>query len=161
MSERIALYPGSFDPCTYGHLDLIERAVKMFDHLVVAVTRNNAKEHLFTVDERIDMLRAVTSGVASIEICSFEGLTADFARTIHARAIVRGLRVISDFEYEHSMAVTNRKLNPDVDTVCLMPNEAYLFLSSRVVKEIARLHGDISHFVPPLVAERLREKYGQ
>jgi len=160
MSERIALYPGSFDPCTYGHLDLIDRAVKMFDHLVVGVTRNNAKEHLFSVDERIEMLRAVTANVPSIEICSFEGLTADFARAIHARAIVRGLRVISDFEYEHSMAVTNRKLNPDVDTVCLMPNEAYLFLSSRVVKEIARLHGDISHFVPPLVAGRLKEKFG-
>ena len=162
MAEgRMGFYPGSFDPPTFGHLDLIRRAVKMFDRLVVGVTKNNEKEHLFSVEERIDMLRAITADLPGVEVRSFQGLTADFARELGAVAILRGLRVISDFEYEHSMAVTNRKLNPEVDTVCLMPSEAYLFLSSRVVKEIARLHGSVDQFVPPLVGERLRAKFNR
>jgi pantetheine-phosphate adenylyltransferase len=160
MSDRIAIYPGSFDPPTFGHLDLVLRASQIFDHLIVGVTKNNQKEHLFSVDERLEMLQSITAGMPNVEVRAFQGLTAEFARSVNAVAIVRGLRAISDFEYEHSMAVTNRKLNPGTDTVCLMPSEEYLFLSSRVVKEIARLNGDVSQFVPPIVLDMLHSKYG-
>ena len=159
MSNRIALYPGSFDPPTFGHLDLIHRAAKIFPRLVVAIATNSEKSSLFSVAERIDMLTILAKDIPGVEITSFTGLTVDFARTCGAVAIVRGLRAISDFEYEHTMAVTNQKLNPDVDTVCLMPSEAYLFLSSRLVKEIARFGGDTTAFVPPLVMQRLAERF--
>lgn len=155
MSNRVAIYPGSFDPPTFGHLDLIHRAARIFPRLIVAVAKNNEKTCLFTVSERIEMLRAITQDMPTVELDSFTGLTAEFARKRSAVAIVRGLRAISDFEYEHGMAVTNQKLNPDMDTVCLMPSEPYLFLSSRVVKEVARLGGDVSHAVPAFVAELL------
>ncbi len=161
MPDSLAIYPGSFDPPTFGHLDLIRRAQKIFRHLVVAVAINRSKDNLFSVQEREEMLRTITQDLPGVEVTSFCGLTADFARQRNAIAIVRGLRAISDFEYEHSMAVTNQKLNPDVDTVCLMPSESFLFLSSRIVKEIARFGGDVSLFVPPLVAERLRAKWPQ
>ena len=161
MPERIALYPGSFDPPTFGHLDLIQRATKMFHRVVVAVATNNEKDCLFTVPERVELLRVLTQELPSVEITSFTGLTAAFAAERKAVAIVRGLRAISDFEYEHGMAITNKKLNPDVDTVCLMPSEQFLFISSRVVKEIARYNGDVSQFVPPLIAERLRERFAK
>ena len=160
MPERIALYPGSFDPPTFGHLDLIERATKIFHRLIVAVTRNDSKQSLFSIEERVAMLHEILKDNPRVEIVSFAGLTADFAREQGAVAIVRGLRAISDFEYEYSMALTNRKLNPDVDTVCLMPSEPYLFLSSRIVKEVARYNGDVSYAVPPFVAEQLRKKLG-
>lgn len=158
MSESIAVYPGSFDPPTFGHLDLIERATKIFPRLIVAVVRNDSKQSLFSIEERVAMLHELLKDNPQVEIVSFRGLTADFARERGAIAIVRGLRAISDFEYEHSMALTNRKLNPDVDTVCLMPSEPYLFLNSSIVKEVARYNGDVSHAVPPFVAERLKEK---
>lgn len=158
MSDRIAIYPGSFDPPTFGHLDLIQRATKIFDRLIVAVAENPAKQTLFTGEERVDMLRAITREIPGVEIESFHGLTAVFAKQRRAIAIVRGLRAISDFEYEHSIALTNRKINAESDTVCLMPSEPYLFLSSRVVKEIARFGGDVSQFVPPLVVEKLKSK---
>jgi len=158
MSERIALYPGSFDPPTLGHLDLIRRTAKIFDRLIVAVATNSDKSSLFSPEERMEMLRGIAEGIPTVEVTSFHGLTAIFATHCGAVAIVRGLRAISDFEYEHTIAVTNRKINPEVDTVCLMPSEPYLFLSSRVVKEIARFGGDLSQFVPPLVEKRLREK---
>ncbi len=157
----VAVYPGSFDPPTWGHLDLIRRAAKIFDCITVAIAENPEKNSLFSVDERVEMLRAITQDMTGVRVTSFRGLTADFARRCKAKAIVRGLRVISDFEYEHSMAVTNQKLNPDVDTVCLMPSEAFLFLSSRVVREIAYFGGDVSEFVPPLVAERLLARIGE
>jgi len=160
MPERIALYPGSFDPPTFGHLDLIERATKIFHRLIVAVTRNDSKQSLFSIEERVAMLHEILKDNPRVEIVSFAGLTADFAREQGAVAIVRGLRAISDFEYEYSMALTNRKLNPDVDTVCLMPSEPYLFLSSRIVKEVARYNGDVSYAVPPFVEEQLRKKLG-
>ena len=160
MPERTALYPGSFDPPTLGHLDLIRRATRLFHNLVVAVATNNEKRCLFTVDERVAMLRAITADMPQVKITSFTGLTAEFARESKATAIVRGLRAISDFEFEHTMAIANQKLNPEVDTVCLMPSEPYLFLSSRVVKEVATFGGDTSHFLPPVVAEKLREKVG-
>ena len=158
MSERIAVYPGSFDPPTNGHLDLIERAAKIFDRLIVAVARNDEKSGFFSVDERVSMLQEIAGGIPGVTVTSFEGLTADFARDVEAVALVRGLRVVSDFEFEMTMAIANRKLNPKTDTVCLMPSEPYLFLSSRLVREIARHGGDLSEVVPPLVAERLREK---
>ena len=151
-----ALYPGSFDPPTFGHLDLIRRARRIFDRLVVAVAYNVEKVSFFSVEERVDMLRSITKDFQGVEVASFTGLTTDFARECKAIAIVRGLRAISDFEFEHTMAVTNQKLNPDVDTVCLMPSEPYLFLSSRIVKEVALHDGDISHFVPPEVQGMLR-----
>ena len=159
MPNRVAIYPGSFDPPTFGHVDLIRRAHKIFEHLIVAVAMNRAKESLFSVEEREEMLRMITQDLPGVEVASFCGLTVDFARQRGAIAIVRGLRAISDFEYEHSMAVSNQKLNPDVDTVCLMPSESFLFLSSRIVKEIAQFGGDVSLFVPALVAERLRAKW--
>jgi pantetheine-phosphate adenylyltransferase len=161
MSERIAVYPGSFDPPTNGHLDLIQRATRMFDHLIVAVTENDTKECLFTVAERIEMLKLITQDLPRVKVTAFTGLTADFARTQRAMALVRGLRVISDFEFELSMAITNQRLNPDIDTVCLMPSEPFLFLSSRLVKEVARFGGDTSSFVPPEVNARLHKKIGK
>jgi pantetheine-phosphate adenylyltransferase len=161
MPERIALYPGSFDPPTFGHLDLVQRATKIFTRIIVGVATNNEKDCLFSVEERVLLLKALTAEFPGVEVTSFTGLTAEFARVRKAVAIVRGLRAISDFEFEHSMAITNKKLNPFVDTVCLMPSEQFLFISSRVVKEIARYGGDVSQLVPPLIAERLHEKLRQ
>ena len=158
LKERKALYPGSFDPPTLGHLDLIERAAKMFDQVVVAVARNDAKSALFTIDERIEMLEEIAGHLENVSITRFDGLTVDFARDIGAMALIRGLRVLSDFEFELSMAINNQKLNPEVDTVCLMPSEPYLFLSSRQVKEIAALGGKVGHYVTPEVEARLRAK---
>ena len=158
MPNRVAIYPGSFDPPPYGHLDLIERASRLFEHLIVAVARNNEKAALFTVNERVEMLEALTKEQSKVEVTSFEGLTAEYAQTRNVHALVRGLRAISDFEYEMSMAITNQKINPNIDTVCLMPSENYLFLSSRVVRDIARYGGDLKEFVPPIVAERLQTK---
>ena len=161
MKKRTAVYAGSFDPPTLGHLDLIVRAAKMFDRVVVAVAQNEAKQALFTVPERIGMLEEMTEGMAGVEIASFSGLTVDFARRKGAAALIRGLRVVSDFEFELSMAINNQKLNPDVDTVCLMPSEPYLFLSSRQVKEIASLGGKVGHYVTPAVEMRLRGKFAK
>ena len=161
MKKRTAVYAGSFDPPTLGHLDLIVRAAKMFDRVVVAVAQNEAKQALFTVPERIGMLEEMTEGMAGVEIASFSGLTVDFARRKGAAALIRGLRVVSDFEFELSMAINNQKLNPEVDTVCLMPSEPYLFLSSRQVKEIASLGGKVGHYVTPAVEMRLRGKFAK
>ncbi|GMW01272.1 MAG: phosphopantetheine adenylyltransferase [Candidatus Hydrogenedentota bacterium] len=159
--ERIAIYPGSFDPPTYGHYDLIQRALRIFDKLIVAVARNDEKHSLFTVTERVEMLASITEGIPNLEVTSFMGLTAEFARQRKAFALVRGLRVMSDFEFELSIATANQKLNPEVDTVCLMPSEKYLLLSSRIVRDIARHGGDLSEFVHPAVEKRLRSKLGQ
>ena len=156
--ERKALYPGSFDPPTLGHLDLIARAAKIFDQVVVAVARNDAKTSLFSIDERVEMIQEIARHLDNVTVTSFDKLTVDFARDIGAAVLIRGLRVLSDFEYELSMAINNQKLNPDVDTVCLMPSEPYLFLSSRQVKEIAALGGRVSHYVTPEVEARLRAK---
>lgn len=158
MPDRTAIYPGSFDPPTLGHLDLIERAARIFSRVIVAVAHNDAKNALFSVEERLDMLRGLTHNVPNVELSYFQGLTVDFARNQGAIALIRGLRVVSDFEYELSLAINNQKLNPDVDTVCLMPSEPFLFLSSRQVKEIARLGGRISHYVTPEVEKCLRAK---
>jgi pantetheine-phosphate adenylyltransferase len=158
MPERIAVYAGSFDPPTYGHLDLIQRAGKMFDHLIVAVAHNNEKAGLFSVEERLEMLRGITLGLEGVEVASFIGLTVDFARKRGAIALVRGLRVVSDFEFELTMAVMNQKLAADIDTVCLMPSENHMVVSSRFVREIALNGGDVTEFVPAPIAERLKQK---
>ena len=158
MPERIGVYPGSFDPPTLGHLDLIERASAFFDTLIVAVAKNTEKDSLFTVDERIEMLEEITEGMDNVRIDFFTGLTVDFARDNGAMALIRGLRAVSDFEYEMTMAATNRKMYKNCDTISFMPTEQYMFISSRLVKEIAQLGGDASQFVPPSVAKRLQQK---
>lgn len=160
MSERVALYPGSFDPPTFGHLDLIERAAKLFDRVIVAVARNTDKSSLFSVDERVHMLAAITEGLPNVSVTAFSGLTASYARECEATALVRGLRAMSDFEYELTMAMTNQKLNEDTDTVILMPSEPYLFLSSRLVREVAYFGGDVTEFVPAPVKEEVLKKFG-
>ncbi len=158
MGERIALYAGSFDPPTLGHLDLIQRASKIFDQVIVGVACNEAKAALFDPVERVEMVEKMTEKIANVRVSQFYGLTVEYARTQNAMALIRGLRVISDFEFELSMAINNQKLNPAVDTVCLMPSEPYLFLSSRQVKEIAHFGGSVSHYVTPEVESRLFQK---
>jgi pantetheine-phosphate adenylyltransferase len=158
MPERIAIYPGSFDPPTRGHLDLIQRAARIFDKVIVAVAVNEAKQGLFSVPERMEMIAELTEGIPHVCVDQFQCLTVDFARDRGAIALIRGLRAVSDFEFELSLAINNQKLNPRVDTVCLMPSEPYLFLSSRQVKEIATFGGAISHYVTPGIERRLREK---
>lgn len=155
---RTAIYPGTFDPITYGHLDILERALTLFDRIVISVARNSTKSPLFTEQERIDMIAAVVKPYKNVEIDSFHGLLVDYARKKKATAIVRGLRAISDFEYELQMALMNRKLNDTMETVFLMPNEKYTYLNSSIVREIARLHGNVSDFVPPVVRIALERK---
>ncbi|MEP6670907.1 MAG: pantetheine-phosphate adenylyltransferase [Chthoniobacter sp.] len=156
---RRVIYPGSFDPITNGHLDVINRAATLFDEVVVSVAFNEQKQGLFSVDERMALLREVSPKLPNIRIAQFEGLLMDFARRQEATAVVRGLRAVSDFEFEFQMALMNRKLEPQIETIFLMPAEKYTYLSSRIVKEIARLGGDVSAFVPVSVAAALREKF--
>jgi pantetheine-phosphate adenylyltransferase len=155
----IVLYPGSFDPLTRGHEDLIRRSLQLADRVVVAVAVNAAKSPLFTVDERVAMLRAVVGDEPRVEIRSFNGLLADFAREVRAALVVRGLRAVSDFEYEFQMALMNRQLNPELETVFLVPDLGLTFLSSSVVREVARFGGDVRPFVHPAVAQALKEKF--
>ncbi len=150
---RRAIYPGSFDPVTNGHLDVIERARKLFDEVVVAVAVNDQKQPFFTLQERLDLLHGTVGGLERVQIAPLNGLLVDFAVKQEATAVVRGLRAVSDFEFEFQMALMNRKLEASVETIFLMPKEEYTYLSSRIVKEIARLGGDISKFVPPLVVK--------
>ncbi len=154
-----AVYPGTFDPITNGHLDIIGRGVHLFDRVVVALLENADKEPLMSLDERLAIVRSVVARFPNVEVDSFDGLLIDYARARGARAIVRGLRALSDFEYEFQMALMNRRLGPDIETVFMMPSEAYSYVSSRLVKEVARLGGDVSGLVPPEVAERLRARY--
>jgi pantetheine-phosphate adenylyltransferase len=156
MSKRIAVYPGSFDPVHNGHLDLIERCRTLFDEVVVAVLNNEAKKPLFTVEERIEQIRELVGESCRVE--SFSGLLVDFMDRAGARAVVRGLRAVSDFEYELQMALMNRRLNSRVETVFLMPREDYIYLSSRLVKEVFALGGDLTGLVPDPVLARLRER---
>jgi len=155
---RRAIYPGSFDPVTNGHLDVIERARKLFDEVIVSVAHNDEKQPLFTLEERLDLLREALGKIENVRIAHFEGLLVDFATKQEARAVIRGLRAISDFEFEFQMALMNRKLEATVETIFLMPKEEYTYLSSRIVKEIARLGGDVSSFVPAPVAKALAKK---
>lgn len=158
MKTSVAIYPGSFDPVTNGHLDLIERGQKMFDRLIVAVLKNTEKEPMFSVPERVEMLRDVTRHWESVEIDVFEGLLVDYARKRGAAVILRGIRAVSDYEYELQMALMNRKLEPRLETVFMMPGETYSYLSAKVVREIAHFGGPLAGLVPPTVEQRLRAK---
>jgi pantetheine-phosphate adenylyltransferase len=155
---RRAIYPGSFDPVTNGHVDVVERARKLFDEVIVAVAHNDEKQPTFTLEERLDLLRQTVGKVDRVRVTQFEGLLVDFAMREKASAVIRGLRAISDFEFEFQMALMNRKLEASVETIFLMPKEEYTYLSSRIVKEIARLGGDVSKFVPAPVAKSLAAK---
>jgi pantetheine-phosphate adenylyltransferase len=155
MTERIALYPGSFDPLTNGHLDILSRARRLADRVVVAILENDEKTPLFSVSERIEMIREIAGDDGSTLVRSFSGLLVDFAREVGATLIVRGLRAVSDYEYELQMALMNRRLNPSIETVFLMAKEEYSYVSSRLVKEVARLGGDVSGLVPESVRQRL------
>ena len=162
MKKRVALYPGTFDPITNGHLDIIGRAVKLYDKLVIGVARNDAKGPLFSFDERVDMARELAESVAGdteIEVLPCEGLLMHFAEKVGASSIIRGLRAVSDFEYEFQMVGMNQRLNADIETVFLMADPRHQAIASRLVKEIAKLGGDIDPFVPQLVKERLLEKF--
>ncbi len=156
---RIAVYPGSFDPVTNGHVDIINRAAKMVDHLVIGVLHNSSKTPLFSAEERVNMLSEVCQGIPNVEIRHFEGLLVDFVVECNATMVVRGLRAVTDFEYELQWAQSNRIVCPQMDTMFLVTNVQYSYLSSSVVREYASHKGDISPFVPPLVAQRLKEKY--
>lgn len=156
---KTAIYPGSFDPVTLGHIDVIERASKLFDKLIIGVLNNSAKTPLFTITEREEMLREVTKDLPNVEVASFGGLTVDFAKECHANAVVRGLRAVSDFEYELQIAQMNHVISEEIDTVFLTTNLNYAYLSSSIVKEVAAYGGDISRFVAPSVEKRIHEKY--
>ena len=156
---RRAIYPGSFDPVTNGHLDVIDRARKLFDEVIVAVAHNDEKQPLFTLEERLDLLQETVGKIENIRIAQFDGLLVDFALEQKAVAVIRGLRAVSDFEFEFQMALMNRKLQGAVETIFLMPKEEYTYLSSRIIKEIARLGGDASSFVPVTVAKALARKF--
>ncbi len=158
MNRVIAIYPGSFDPPTNGHLDLIERGSKIFDELVVAILRNAEKDPLFSLAERRLMLQTLTSHFKNVRVDTFEGLTVDYAAKVKASAVLRGIRALSDYEYELQMALMNRKLQPELETVFMMPAEQYSYLSSRLVREVAQLGGSIQDLVPEMVEQRLREK---
>ena len=155
---RTAVYPGSFDPITNGHLDIIQRGTKLFDRVIVAILENEGKAPLFPVAERIDILREVTRDMPTVEIASFSGLLVNFVRKAGAHAVVRGIRAVSDFEYEFQMALMNRELAPDVETIFMMPAAEYTYVSSRLIKEVFRLGGDVHRLVPPLVEEKLRAR---
>lgn len=158
---RVAVYPGTFDPVTYGHLDLVERGRRHVDRLVIAILRNEDKEPMFTVDERMVFLREAVAGWDNVVVDAFDGLLVDYAKSSGATLILRGLRAVSDFEYELQMAMMNRRLAPDLETAFLMPNEAFSYVSSRLVREVARLGGDVSGLVPPSVARALAGRAGR
>jgi pantetheine-phosphate adenylyltransferase len=158
MKNIKAIYPGTFDPMTNGHLDLIARGAKIFDHLVVAVLNNSEKSPLFTATERCDMLRAAVQHMPNVSVATFDGLLVDFAHGQQAQAVLRGIRAISDYEYELQMALMNRRLAADLETVFMMPAEKYSYVSSRLIKEIFHLGGSVDGLVPPLVLERLKER---
>lgn len=155
---KIAVYPGTFDPITYGHLDILERALKLFDKVIITIAKNAAKNPLFTEEERYHLIKNSVKKFKRVEVDCFEGLLVNYIRQKRAIAIVRGLRAMTDFEYELQMALMNRKLNDNVETVFLMPNEKYTYLSSNAVREIARLGGNISEFVPKEVLKALKKK---
>ncbi len=156
--KKTAIYPGSFDPVTYGHLDVIKRAVSIFGKVTVAVSNNANKKYLFSLKERAEMLKEVTKNIKGVNVETFEGLTTQYATKKKTNILVRGLRMTSDFDYEFQMALTNRRLDEQVETVFLMPSERFTFLSSSLLREVARLKGDITSFVPSFIEKRLRAK---
>jgi pantetheine-phosphate adenylyltransferase len=158
LNKGIAVYPGSFDPPTNGHLDLIERGSKIFEELVVAILRNSEKTPMFTVAERLEMLRELTAGLKNVRLDTFDGLMVEFAKSIDAKCVLRGIRAISDYEYELQMALMNRKLEPTLETVFMMPADKYSYVSSRLVREVAQAGGPVKGLVPEAVEQKLREK---
>lgn len=156
---RTAIYPGSFDPLTNGHLDVVQRAAKLFDRVVLAVAKNEGKHPLFTLNERLSLVRKSTAHLPNVEADSFDSLLVEYVVSRKAQAIVRGLRAVSDFEFEFQLALMNRKLNENIETIFMMPKDTYTFLSSRIVKEIARLGGDVGSFVPVHVQTALAKKF--
>ncbi|OGW35874.1 MAG: pantetheine-phosphate adenylyltransferase [Nitrospirae bacterium GWD2_57_9] len=159
--KHVAVYPGTFDPVTNGHLDLVERSLTIFDEVIIAVAENPKKAPLFSLQDRLSLFRAVTSHYNNIVIEGFDGLLVDYVRKKNAVAIIRGLRAVSDFEYEMQMALMNRRLDNKIETVFLMPNEEYSFITSTIVKEAASYGGDVSSLVPGVVVKKLREKFGR
>ena len=160
MTDKIAIYPGSFDPITNGHISILNRALKIFDKLVIAILQNTQKAPLFTLEERLSMIREVLKPVENVEIDYFDGLLVDYAVKKGTNVVIRGLRALSDFEYEFQLALMNRKLNRDVQSVFLMTDYKWFYTSSTIIKEAAKWGGDISGLVPPLVCKKLKEKYG-
>ena len=156
--NKTVICPGSFDPVTLGHLDVIKRAARMFEHVIVAVLVNSAKSPSFSTEERMDFLKEVTQGIENVEIVSFDGLLAEYCRRRKVDAIVKGLRAVSDFEYEFQMAITNKKLNPQLETIFLTAEADSMYLNSSMVREVASMGGDISNFVPPCIHDRIVEK---
>lgn len=157
----IAVYPGSFDPVTYGHLDIVERGAKIFDKVIVAIGQNRAKKTMFTVEERIELLKGVTSHLPNVEVDAFNGLLVDYMKSKNSNTIIKGLRAVSDFEYEMQMALINKNLDDSIETFFMMTNNKYSFLSSSIVKDIAKYGADVSDLVPQLVQEALRKKFQQ
>ncbi|RJR43420.1 MAG: pantetheine-phosphate adenylyltransferase [Desulfobacteraceae bacterium] len=160
MSKRIAVYPGTFDPITNGHISIISRALKIFDQVTVAILNNPNKVPLFTLEERLAMIKQVVKGMPNVEMDSYEGLLVDYVISKNTNIILRGLRAMSDFEYEFQMALMNRKLNREVQSVFLMTDYKWFYISSTIIKEAAGLNGDVSGLVPPIVCKRLKEKFG-
>jgi pantetheine-phosphate adenylyltransferase len=158
--NHMVIYPGTFDPITLGHEDLVRRAARLFDRVLVGIADSPGKSPVFTLDERVDMARAVLAVYPNVEVVGFRGLLMKFIRAQEARVILRGLRAVSDFEFEFQMAGMNRIMHPDVETLFLTPSEQFMFISASMVREIGALGGDVSHFVQPLIAQRLREKMG-
>jgi pantetheine-phosphate adenylyltransferase len=156
---RTVIYPGSFDPLTNGHLDIVQRAARLFDRVIVAVAGNESKHPVFTLAERVELSRASVTGLANVEVDSFEGLLIEYVARRRGHAVIRGLRAVSDFEFEFQLALMNRKLDERVETIFMMPKDTYTFLSSRIIKEIARLGGDVRQFVPDCVEQALKQRY--
>jgi pantetheine-phosphate adenylyltransferase len=160
-ARRVIVYPGTFDPLTRGHEDIVRRALNLFDEVVVAVADNVPKQPCFSLDERVELASQVLAGLPGVKVLSFDGLLVDFVRGLGARMVLRGLRALSDFEFEFQLAGMNRRLDPEMETVFLTPAEQHMFVSASMVREIARLHGDVTPFVHPLVAERLAARFVQ
>jgi len=158
MMKKIAIYPGTFDPITFGHIDLIKRAAKLFDEVIVAVARNPQKDVLFSVKERVQLLKTATKGIPGVTIESFSGLLVDYVKKKKSRVMIRGLRMISDFEYEFQMALTNKRLSPEIETIYMMPQESYCYLSSKLIKEAASLGANLKCFVPGFVEKKLKSR---
>ncbi|MCR4417580.1 MAG: pantetheine-phosphate adenylyltransferase [Ignavibacteria bacterium] len=159
--KKTVIYPGTFDPITFGHLDVIQRASELFDTVIVAVLENAAKRPLFTKEERVEMIKVAVKSIPNVEVDVFDGLLVEYAKRKGAIAIIRGLRAVSDFEYEFQMALMNRKISSGITTVFLMPHEKYTYLNSSIVRELARLNANVSDFVPQFVAEKLKEKFSK
>ena len=161
MHKKTAIYPGTFDPITLGHLDIVQRASKLFDHVIITLAINSMKTPLFTKDERLEFIRDAVKTIPNVSVDSFEGMLIKFAEKMNASAVIRGLRAISDFEFEFQLALMNRKQNQDITTVFLMPHEKYTYLNSTIIREVAKFGGNISSFITPLVAEKLKEKFSK